>query len=93
MNEQFREPEVLCHPHKQWREQGQFCQQRHHRCLPPSVDCFRSPLQHLQPTNAVGIAVAITFAATIHVGDTEIKFREKIFTVVDILKIALKAIF
>ena len=50
-------------------------------------------MQHLQPTNAVGIAVAITFAATIHVGDTEIKFREKLFTVVEILKIALNPIF
>ena len=93
MNEKFREPEVLCHPHKQWRRQGQFSQQRHHRCLPLLVDCFRSPMQHLQPTKVVGIAVAIAFAAAIHVGDTEIKFREKIFTVVDILKIALKATF
>ena len=50
-------------------------------------------MQHLQPTNAVGIAVAITFAAAIHVGDTEIKFREKLFTVVEILKIALNALF
>ena len=50
-------------------------------------------MQHLQPTKVVGIAVAITFAAAIHVGDTEIKFREKLFTVVEILKIALNAIF
>ena len=50
-------------------------------------------MQHLQPTKVVGIAVAITFSAAIHVGDTEIKFRETLFTVVEILKIALNAIF
>ena len=42
----------------------------------------------LSNTDAVGIAVANAVAAAVRVGDTEVKNRERLFTVLEILKIA-----
>ena len=98
--EQNREAEVLCHPHEQGaRRRGVMTA----TTLTPSIfppmnvaiigDISYLGKVELSNTDAVGIAVANAVAAAVRVGDTEVKNRERLFTVLEILKIALKCYF
>ena len=94
--EQNREAEVLCHPHERGaRTRGAMTA----TTLTPSIfppmnvaiigdiTAMTNKVE-LSNTDAVGIAVANAVAAAVRVGDTEVKIRERLFTVLEILKIA-----